>query len=135
MPQDHPDIVARVYRAKLRDLQDFLLKNIIWAGSLPGHMSLSFRKGDYHMKHFLLVMEAESKVRTPDDYDKYISAELPDQKKYPELHRLVCKHMMHGPCGVLNHKCPCMIDGNYRFYYPRDFCETTQQGKKLISDL
>ena len=44
-------------------------------------------------------MKNESKVRTPDDYDKYISAELPDQKKYPELHRLVCKHMMHGPCG------------------------------------
>jgi hypothetical protein len=26
MPQDRPDIVARVYRAKLRDFQDFLLK-------------------------------------------------------------------------------------------------------------
>ena len=26
MPQDRPDIVARVYRAKLRDLKDFLLK-------------------------------------------------------------------------------------------------------------
>ena len=49
MPQDRLDIVARVYRAKLRDLQDFLLKNIIWARSLPGRMSLSFRKGDYHM--------------------------------------------------------------------------------------
>ena len=26
MPQDRPDIVARVYRAKLQDLEDFLLK-------------------------------------------------------------------------------------------------------------
>jgi len=62
-------------------------------------------------------------------YDKYISVELPDQKKYPKLHRLMCKHTMHGPCGVLNRKCPCMIDGNYRFHYPRDFCETALQGK------
>ena len=88
-----------------------------------------FQKRGLPHEHFLLVMEDENKVRTPDDYDKYISAELPDQKKYPELHRLVCKHMMHVPCGVLNHKCPRMIDGNYYFHYPRDFCETTQQGK------
>ena len=74
-----------------------------------------FQKRGLPHEHFLLVMEDESKVRTPDDYDKYISAELPNQKKYLELHRLVCKHMMHGPCGVLNRKCPCMIDGNYHF--------------------
>jgi len=73
-------------------------------------------------------MEEESKVWSPNDYDKYISAELPDQKKYPKLHRLVCKHMMHGTCGVLNHKCACMIDSSCRFHYPHDFCETTQQG-------
>ena len=74
-------------------------------------------------------MKDESKVHTPDDYDKYISAELPDQKKYPELHRLMCKHTMHGPCGVLNRKCPCMIDGNCHFHYPYYFYETTQRGK------
>ena len=74
-------------------------------------------------------MEEESKVRSPDDYDKYISAEIPDQKKYPKLHRLVCTHMMHGPCGVLNRKCACMVDGSCCFHYPRDFSETTQQGK------
>jgi len=49
-------------------------------------------------------MDKSAKLSGPDDFDKYISAELPDEKKYPELHRLVCKHMMHGPCGVLNKK-------------------------------
>jgi hypothetical protein len=94
-------------------------------GSLPGaHVTEFQQRGSPH-EHFLLVMEAERKVCTPDDYDKYISIELPDQKKYLELHRLVCKHMMHGPYGVLNCKCPCKIDGNCRFHYPRDFCETT----------
>jgi len=47
-------------------------------------------------------MESGSKLSGPDDFDKYISTELPDEKKYPLLHELVCKHMMHGPCGVLN---------------------------------
>jgi hypothetical protein len=65
MPQDRPDIVARVYRAKLRDLQDFLLKNIIWAGSLPGHMTLSFKKGDYHMNTFFWLRKPRAKYVLP----------------------------------------------------------------------
>ena len=74
-------------------------------------------------------MKPGSKLKSLDDFDKYISAELPDKKKYPELHKLVCKHMMHGPCGVLNKNCPCMVDGECRFQYPRQFSESTQQGK------
>ena len=41
MPQDRPDIVAKVYRAKLRDFQDFLLKKhhlgrvAAWAHVIP----------------------------------------------------------------------------------------------------
>ena len=38
---------------------------------------------------------------------RIISDEIPDKKKYLELHKLVIKHMMHGPCGVLNRDCPC----------------------------
>ena len=45
------------------------------------------------------------------------------------LHNLVIKHMLHGPCGALNRKCPCMIDGECRFRYPRQFNLETQQGK------
>jgi hypothetical protein len=60
-------------------------------------------------------MDTSAKLSGLDAFDKYISAELPDEKKYPLMHRLVCKHMMHGPCGVLNPKCPCMVDGQCRF--------------------
>jgi hypothetical protein len=74
-------------------------------------------------------MEKNSMLSGPDDFDKYISAEMPGQSKYPDLHRLVCTHMMHGPCGALNQKCPCMIDGGCRFSYPRQFSDHTQQGK------
>jgi hypothetical protein len=70
-----------------------------------------------------------SLLNGPDGFDKYISTETPDQSKYPELHRLVCTHMMHSPCGMLNPKCPCMIDGGCRFNYPRQFSDQRQQGK------
>ena len=132
-PQDRPDIVARVYHAKLLDLHDFLIKKghlgtvAAWA-----HVT-EFQKRGLPHEHFLLVMESGSKLKSPDDYDRYISAELPDKKKYPELHKLVCKYMMHGPCGVLNKDCPCMVDGECRFRYPRQFSETTQQGKDSYS--
>ncbi|WVZ49677.1 hypothetical protein U9M48_001014, partial [Paspalum notatum var. saurae] len=128
-PQDRPDVVARVYRAKLLDLHDFLIKKghlgkvAAWA-----HVTEFQQRGLPH-EHFLLIMEPGSKLKSPDDYDKFTSAEIPDKEKYPELNRLVCKHMMHGPCGDLNPKCPCMIDRQCRFRYPRQFCEATQQGK------
>ena len=32
------------------------------------------------MNIFLLIMENGSKLSGPDDFDKYISAELPDEK-------------------------------------------------------
>nr|XP_051197220.1 uncharacterized protein LOC127310601 [Lolium perenne] len=74
-------------------------------------------------------MSSDSKLTNPDGYDKVISAELPNKDKYPILHALVVKHMLHGPCGALRKNCPCMIDGECRFRYPRQFCDATQQGK------
>ncbi|XP_010229638.1 uncharacterized protein LOC104582051 [Brachypodium distachyon] len=41
------------------------------------------------------------RLTVPEQYDRLISAELPDKHKYPELYAMVVKHMMHGPCGVL----------------------------------
>ncbi|EEE53106.1 hypothetical protein OsJ_35882 [Oryza sativa Japonica Group] len=70
-----------------------------------------------------------SKLTTLDEYDKVICAEIPDKAKYPELHRLVIKHMLHGPCGALNRNCACMVDGECRFDFPRQFNQATQQGK------
>uniref|UniRef100_K3ZF28 Helitron helicase-like domain-containing protein n=1 Tax=Setaria italica TaxID=4555 RepID=K3ZF28_SETIT len=107
-PQDRPDVVAQVYHAKLLDLHDFLIKKghlgtvAAWA-----HVT-EFQKRGLPHGHFLLI---------------------PDPNKYPWLHELVVKHMMHGPCGTLNKDYPCMVDGQCHFHYPRQFSETTQQGK------
>lgn len=37
-----------------------------------------------------------------------ISAELPNKKEDPILFEIVCKNMIHGPCGLLNLNSPCM---------------------------
>jgi hypothetical protein len=40
------------------------------------YMSPSFRKEVSHSEHILLIMKADSKLKTPDDYDRVISAEI-----------------------------------------------------------
>ena len=62
--------------------------------------------------------------------DATISAELPDPDLDPLLHRIVTKHMVHGPCGPLNWNCPC-LDENKRCTkkYPRGFVRETITGR------
>ncbi|XP_021727674.1 uncharacterized protein LOC110694817 [Chenopodium quinoa] len=57
--------------------------------------------------HILLILKLEFKLKSPADYDKYVSAEIPPLSN-PILHRIVLKHMMHGPCGRMNPQCSCM---------------------------
>jgi hypothetical protein len=90
---------------------------------------MEFQKRGLPHEQFLLIMEKNCKLNGPDDFDKYITAEMPDQSKYHELHSLVCTDMMHGLCGTLNPNCPCMIDGGCRFKYPRQIFDQTQQWK------
>jgi hypothetical protein len=75
-------------------------------------------------------MERKYKIACPEQYDLLISAELPNKKKYPDLYKMVTKHMMHGPCGVLNRNCPCTKGReSCKNCYPRPFCDATLQGK------
>ena len=64
------------------------------------HVTEFQKRGLIH-EHILLIMKSDSKLKTPDDYDRVISAEIPDKEKQHVLHDLVVKHMLHGPCGEL----------------------------------
>uniref|UniRef100_A0A453A415 Helitron helicase-like domain-containing protein n=1 Tax=Aegilops tauschii subsp. strangulata TaxID=200361 RepID=A0A453A415_AEGTS len=108
-PQDRPDLVVRVFRAKLEELKNKLLKKDI-LGKVRAY-------GRY-------------KLTCPEQYDRLISAELPNKKKYLELYKLVVKHMMHGPCGALNPECSCTKGRpSCKNHYPRPFNAATLQGK------
>ncbi|XP_072150844.1 uncharacterized protein [Setaria viridis] len=62
-PQDRPDLVTRVFRAKLEELKKMLMEKDI----------LGKRK---------------YKITCPEQYDLLIFAELPNKKKYPDLYRM-----------------------------------------------
>ena len=55
MPQDRLDIVARVYRAMLRDLQVFLLKKHHLGKVVAWAYVTEFQKRDYHMNTSFLL--------------------------------------------------------------------------------
>jgi hypothetical protein len=91
-----------MYRAKLRHLKDLLIKQKYF-GEVVAYVHVTeFQKRGLSHDHILLIMKKGRKLTSPDDYDKYISAEIPNKDKYPVLHNLVIKHMPHGPCGALN---------------------------------
>jgi hypothetical protein len=106
--QDRPELVARVYRSKLCNLHDCLIKKKHFGEVLAYAHVTEFQKCGLPHEHFQLVMANRDKLRSPDEFDKYISAKIPEKDKYPVLYDIVCKYMMHGPCGALNDKCTYM---------------------------
>ncbi|AQK40678.1 hypothetical protein ZEAMMB73_Zm00001d024115 [Zea mays] len=128
-PQDRPDLVVRVFHAKLQELKHRLTKQDILGKVRAYVYVVEFQKRGLPHAHFLLIMQRKYKLTCPEQYDLLISAEIPSNK-YPELRKMVIKHMMHGPCGSLNPNCPCTKGRNScKNHYPRPFSDTTLQGK------
>ncbi|PWZ41861.1 ATP-dependent DNA helicase PIF4 [Zea mays] len=128
-PQDRPDLVVRVFHAKLQELKHRLTKQDILGKVRAYVYVVEFQKRGLPHAHFLLIMQRKYKLTCPEQYDLLISAEIPSNK-YPELRKMVIKHMMHGPCGSLNPNCPCTKGrASCKNQYPRPYSEATLQGK------
>ena len=76
-----------------------------------------FQKRGLPHAHILLTLNEQDKI--VNAIDKVASAEIPNIQTHPTLHEYVVKHMMHGPCGVLNPNSVCMRDGKCVKYYPK----------------
>ncbi|CAH1430174.1 unnamed protein product [Lactuca virosa] len=129
--QDRPYLVARVFHAKLEDLKVQLFQRHIIDVVGSYVYVIEFQKRGLPHAHFLLIMTPGYKMNNPDDYDKLVCVEIPDPMRFPEMHDLVKSHMMHGPCGGLREKSPCMqgVPKICRFRYPSQFNEKTSQGE------
>jgi len=55
-------------------------------GKVVSHLYVvEFQKRGLPHAHILLILENKDKPKTTEDYDKIVSAELPDFTKFPKL--------------------------------------------------
>ena len=70
--------------------------------------------------------DSYSKIQSPEDVDKYVSAELPEPSTDPEGFRVVSEFMMHGPCGIAAPDAPCMRGRTTcKKSFPKDYYNDT----------
>lgn len=122
---DRPDIVCRVFAAKFKEMLNDILKGKVFGNVIAYNYTVEFQKRGLPHIHLLLILEDKIRV---EDYDKVVSAEIPDREQNPQLYDSVASHMMHGPCGNLNFNCVCMQDGVCTKDYPKEFVAATENG-------
>ena len=66
-PQDRPDIVARVFRAKLETMKDMLTKENILGVVKAYVYVVEFQKRGLPHAHFLLILDSRYKLVVPDN--------------------------------------------------------------------
>ncbi|KAL3846228.1 hypothetical protein ACJIZ3_003631 [Penstemon smallii] len=127
-PDDRPDLIARVFKAKLEELKNDLVKKKLFGQVAAYVYTVEYQKRGLPHAHWIIILDIRHKIVSPTIYDEIISAELPDTS-HPFLRAYVVKHMMHGPCGESNPSNACMRDGECKNHYPKDFSNLTTNGK------
>jgi hypothetical protein len=98
-PNDRPDLVSRVFRLKLKSLMDDILNKSI-LGIVVSHVYvIEFQKRGLPHAHILICVREEDKIKTSDQVNDIVSAEIPDKEKHPLAYKTVTSSLMHGPCG------------------------------------
>ncbi|XP_054274451.1 uncharacterized protein LOC128994153 [Macrosteles quadrilineatus] len=125
--QERPDIVARVAKLKFDSIVEDISKKQIFGKSSAFVYTIEFQKRGLPHLHLLVIMANEDKLRSPEEVDTFISAEIPNDD--PVLRELVLKWMIHNPCGELNPSASCMENkggsAKCRFGFPKAHQEFT----------
>nr|XP_042913138.1 uncharacterized protein LOC122273141 [Parasteatoda tepidariorum] len=126
-PENRPDIIVRVFKMKLSELLDDLIKRNIFGIVTSYIYVIEFQKRGLPHSHILLTLDSSSKIRSKDDIDRFVRAELPNVNINQRLFEIVTRCMVHGPCGYLYQNSPCMRDGKCSKQFPKDFKEETEE--------
>nr|XP_043611927.1 uncharacterized protein LOC122583606 [Erigeron canadensis] len=126
--QNRADLVVRAFHARLELLKEDLFKKHIFGEVAAYTYVIEFQKRGLPHAHFLIILKPHCKMYRPEEYDEIVSAEIPNEKDNPHLYKMVVKHMLHGPCGILNVDNVCMKkNGTCKNSYPRPYSNETTQ--------
>ena len=121
--QDHPDIVARVFYLKLKNLMADIVEKEIF-GTVQGFVwRIEWQARGLPHAHILIILV--DALKSPRLIDAVVSAEVPDPDLYPDLHALVEELMIHTPCDD-NPKAGCRPEAKpCKRHFPKDMSRTT----------
>ena len=74
------------------------------------------------------MLHDDCKLKSPAEYDKIVSAEIPDPKTQPRLYNIIQNKMIHTPCKESKNG-NCLRNGKCIKYFPKAFQNETQQTK------
>ncbi|KAL7131766.1 hypothetical protein ABFS83_12G026400 [Erythranthe nasuta] len=125
-PEDRPDILCRVFKMKLDSMMTEIKKGRIFGRIRAYVCTIEFQKRGLPHAHILLWLHNDDKPKNPEEIDRIICAEIPDEENDRKMYKLVEKYMIHGPCGQANLKSPCMKDRVCTKRFPKSFVQRTE---------
>ena len=119
---DRPDLIVRVFHAKLHSLIKDIKQGVL--GDIAAFLyTIEFQKRGLPHAHIIVFLKPHAKLCTPDQVDSLMSSEFLTDN--PELLELIKKFMVHGPCGHYNCEAACMNGGKCTKGFPKPFREHT----------
>lgn len=119
---DRPELVARVFHAKLQALIEDLKTEAIFGDVIGRVHTIEFQKRGLPHAHILLILRGPFRPRTAEDVDRVVSAEIPDPERDPDLCQVVVDCMLHGHCDA---RSPCWKDVKCTKNFPKEAREKT----------
>ncbi|XP_071713564.1 uncharacterized protein [Rutidosis leptorrhynchoides] len=111
-PTDRPDIVVRIYQQKLKQFLALIKEDEPFGHVKAVLYTVEFQKRGLPHCHTLIWTDLPLANVSPNDIDRYTSAEIPDPQIDPWGYKVVSDLMIHGPCGLDKPDAPCMKESN-----------------------
>jgi len=128
-PGQRPDVVTRVFRLKLDAMIEDITKNHVLGEVTAWCYAVEYQQRGYPHAHVNVWMK--NKMKSGDDVDSIISAELPPEEN-PRLREAVKKFNIHGVkqfgcCGIHGaKKLSCCVNGKCTKDFPKKYSEISQ---------
>uniref|UniRef100_A0A803NJP1 ATP-dependent DNA helicase n=1 Tax=Cannabis sativa TaxID=3483 RepID=A0A803NJP1_CANSA len=123
--ENRVDIICRVFHIKLYQLMQDLKREQPFGKIIACIYTIEFQKRGLPHAHILLFLHPTVKNPSAAHIDKIISAEIPNINVDPDGYNAVKKFMIHGPCGKLNTKSPCMMKDKCTKHFLKKFNDKT----------
>jgi len=87
---------------------------------------IKFQKRGLPHAHCLLILDPNDGPKSAEEFNQYVSAEIPDPDEYHELHELVLRYHTH-VCGNRKKGQSCVKNGRCTKGFPKPYAKRTRK--------